>query len=128
MACQRRRPGWVGSALASRRPIRPGSTSLRPSRRTSLPRRVDFRDFMSRGMAETRLSRCLLIPSSSGRRLLTGGGVWVDPSNEDSVWVAGVPLLHSTNGGLAWVEAPRVHSDQQALLWDRKVDGRLYLG
>ncbi len=56
------------------------------------------------------------------------GRVWVDPSNEESVWVAGVPLLHSANGGLGWVEAPGVHADQHALAWDGRLDGRLYLG
>lgn len=56
------------------------------------------------------------------------GRVWVDPSNEDSVWVAGVPLLHSANGGLSWVDTPSVHADQHALVWDGSVDGRMYLG
>ncbi|MDQ4057898.1 MAG: glycosyl hydrolase [Actinomycetota bacterium] len=57
------------------------------------------------------------------------GRVWVAPESKDRVFVAGVPLMESVDGGLTWkVGAQDVHVDQHAMAWDEKVDGRIYLG
>jgi photosystem II stability/assembly factor-like uncharacterized protein len=56
------------------------------------------------------------------------GRVWVDPSDPNSVFVAGVPLLHSRSGGVGWEIQGSVHADQHAMAWDSNTDGRVYLG
>ena len=56
------------------------------------------------------------------------GRVWVDPSNADSVWVAGVSLLHSNAAGIGWASNFGVHADQHAMAWDSSLPGRVYLG
>ncbi|MGH2750154.1 MAG: WD40/YVTN/BNR-like repeat-containing protein [Actinomycetota bacterium] len=57
------------------------------------------------------------------------GRVWVTPENANRVFVAGVPLMESKDGGLTWIYgAPDVHVDQHAMAWDSKVDDRIYLG
>ncbi|MGH2698402.1 MAG: glycosyl hydrolase, partial [Actinomycetota bacterium] len=57
------------------------------------------------------------------------GRIWVTPENADRAFVAGVPLMETTDGGATWrVGAPRVHVDQHGMAWDPKVEGRIYLG
>lgn len=56
------------------------------------------------------------------------GRVWVDPLDEDHVFVAGVQLAESTNGGATWALNASVHADQHALEWDPFVEERVYLG
>ena len=56
------------------------------------------------------------------------GRVWVDPSDANSVFVAGVPLMHSGSGGFGWQTVGLVHADQHAMAWDGNTDGRVYLG
>lgn len=54
--------------------------------------------------------------------------IWVDPANALRVFVAGVPLVVSTNGGSTWTQQGGVHADQHAMAWDPNVPGRVYLG
>ena len=54
--------------------------------------------------------------------------VWVDPTNPLRVFVAGVPLAVSTNGGMSWTSQSSFHADQHAMAWDPNVAGRVYLG
>ncbi|HEV2811727.1 MAG TPA: hypothetical protein VGW10_00630, partial [Solirubrobacteraceae bacterium] len=63
------------------------------------------------------------------------GRLWVDPNDNDHVYVAGVTLLESTDGGVTFSpqqieslsdEFP--HADQHAMAWDPKVANRVYLG
>ncbi|CAN5742151.1 hypothetical protein BH20ACT23_BH20ACT23_09430 [soil metagenome] len=57
------------------------------------------------------------------------GRVWVTPENADRVFVAGVPLMETTDGGLTWrFGAQGIHVDQHAMAWDDKVPNRIYLG
>ncbi len=56
------------------------------------------------------------------------GRIWVDPGDADSVFVAGVPLLHSRAAGIGWEVAAAVHADQHAMAWDGNTAGRVYLG
>jgi len=54
--------------------------------------------------------------------------VWVDPADPLHVFVAGVPLVVSTNGGISWTTQGSFHPDQHAMAWDAKAPGRVYLG
>jgi hypothetical protein len=54
--------------------------------------------------------------------------VWVDPADPLRVFVAGVSLAVSTNGGTSWTTQGSFHADQHAMAWDPKSAGRVYLG
>lgn len=62
------------------------------------------------------------------------GRVWVDPVNPLHVFVGGIALHESVDGGRNFtVPAPalssaNVHPDQHAMEWDPLVPGRVYLG
>jgi len=57
------------------------------------------------------------------------GRVWVTPENADRAFVAGVPLMETTDGGQTWrFGASGIHVDQHAMAWDEKVPNRIYLG
>jgi photosystem II stability/assembly factor-like uncharacterized protein len=56
------------------------------------------------------------------------GRVFVDPQDEDHVFVPGVSLMESTNGGDSFLAAVGPHADQHAMAWDPSVDDRVYLG
>jgi photosystem II stability/assembly factor-like uncharacterized protein len=57
------------------------------------------------------------------------GRVWVDPNDSNRVFVAGVGLLRSTDGGATFdVVNGEAHADQHALVWDARVPGRVWLG
>lgn len=58
------------------------------------------------------------------------GRVWVTPGDADDVWVAGVPLVRSGDGGTTWAygAGDDVHVDHHAMVWDARVPGRIYLG
>jgi photosystem II stability/assembly factor-like uncharacterized protein len=56
------------------------------------------------------------------------GRVWVDPQNENHVFVADVSLRESTDGGATWHTSAGVHADQHALEWDPNAANRIYLG
>ena len=56
------------------------------------------------------------------------GRVWVDPQDEDHVFLAGVQLAESTNGGASWTLNGAIHVDHHGMAWDPFVDDRVYLG
>ncbi|MGH3370302.1 MAG: WD40/YVTN/BNR-like repeat-containing protein, partial [Nocardioidaceae bacterium] len=56
------------------------------------------------------------------------GRIWVDPSDQNHVFVPGVSLVESTNGGDSFTGAAAPHADQHGMAWDPNVDGRVYLG
>jgi hypothetical protein len=56
------------------------------------------------------------------------GRLWVDPDTPDRLWIPGVSLVRSTNGGASVAAVSGPHSDQHAMVWDPKVPGRVYLG
>ncbi|MGH2730281.1 MAG: WD40/YVTN/BNR-like repeat-containing protein [Actinomycetota bacterium] len=71
------------------------------------------------------------------------GRVWVDPLNADRLFVGGVEVVESVDGGKTFVAqtntlvgvgtgafqaGPAVHADQHAMVWDPGVPGRVYLG
>jgi len=76
------------------------------------------------------------LPGASANLLLSAssyswwfGRIWADPTDADRVFVAGVSLTGSTDGGLTWGDVTgSAHADQHAMAWDPKVPGRVYLG
>jgi len=67
------------------------------------------------------------------------GKIWVDPANADRLFVAGLELVESTNGGSSFtahsvstvgvVTGLNVtpHADQHGMVWDPSTPGRVYL-
>jgi photosystem II stability/assembly factor-like uncharacterized protein len=53
------------------------------------------------------------------------GRIWVDPKDGNKVYVAGVNLTYSTDGGQTWRVDSRNHADHHALVWDDRVPGRV---
>ena len=76
------------------------------------------------------------VPTQSHELLLAAftygwwfGRVWVDPADENKVYVAGVQLVRSENGGLTFADASQgTHADHHAMVWDPRQEGRVYLG
>jgi len=56
------------------------------------------------------------------------GRVYVDPQDPMHVFVAGVNLAESTNGGLTWTTSQTPHADQHGLEWDPFTDDKVFLG
>ena len=56
------------------------------------------------------------------------GRVYVDPVNPLHVFVAGVRLSESLDGGATWTRSNTVHADQHGLEFDPFTAGRVYLG
>lgn len=57
------------------------------------------------------------------------GRLWVDPDDPQRLYIPGVSLLRSTDGGDTVQNAGGgVHADQHAMEWDPDVPGRVYLG
>ncbi len=54
--------------------------------------------------------------------------IWVDPADKDHVFVAGVSLAESTDGGVSFISQNTIHADQHAMAWDPNMTGRVYLG
>ena len=56
------------------------------------------------------------------------GRVYVDPVNPLHVFVDGVNLAESLNGGLTWTTSQTPHADQHGVEWDPFIPGKVYLG
>jgi hypothetical protein len=56
----------------------------------------------------------------------------IDPLNPDSVWVGGISLYRSDDGGTTWGRGPNIHTDHHVLTFDPAFNGstnqRLYDG
>ena len=68
------------------------------------------------------------LPGSQGGFGWWFGRIWVDPANQDHLFVAGVNLRESSNAGLTWGNSGGLHADQHAMEWDAKVPNRVYEG
>jgi photosystem II stability/assembly factor-like uncharacterized protein len=68
------------------------------------------------------------LPGSQGGFGWWFGRIWVDPGNQDHVFVAGVNLRESNNGGQTWGTSQGLHADQHAMEWDARVPARVYEG
>jgi photosystem II stability/assembly factor-like uncharacterized protein len=56
------------------------------------------------------------------------GRVYIDPVNPLHVFVAGVNLAESFNGGATWTTSNTIHADQHGLEWDPFTPNRVYVG
>jgi len=56
------------------------------------------------------------------------GRVYVDPVDPQHVFVAGVRLAESLDGGLTWTLSITPHADQHGLEWDPNTAGKVFLG
>ncbi|NDL57564.1 WD40/YVTN/BNR-like repeat-containing protein [Phytoactinopolyspora mesophila] len=56
------------------------------------------------------------------------GKIWVDPTDEDHVFLAGVQLRRSTDGAMSFTNSGGIHVDQHKMAWDPDVPDRVYLG
>ncbi|HTY10003.1 MAG TPA: T9SS type A sorting domain-containing protein [Bacteroidota bacterium] len=82
------------------------------------------------------------INSTSGRSYLSTQGwydnvIAVDPNNTSNIYVAGVDMMKSTNGGATWSQltfwnsyygTPVVHADHHAIVFDKSHSGTIYDG
>jgi photosystem II stability/assembly factor-like uncharacterized protein len=73
-------------------------------------------------------------PTSGGTlQSISGGFAWwfgrvyVDPVDPAHVFVAGVSLAESRDGGLTWTTSQTPHADQHGLEWDPFTPGKVYL-
>lgn len=82
------------------------------------------------GSSWRRMPDSPLIESSQSSYGWWFGRVWVTPDDAADVWVAGVPLVRSRDGGRTWRFGAdeSVHVDQHAMVWDPRVEDRIYLG
>ena len=74
-------------------------------------------------------------PTSGGTlQSISGGFAWwfgrvyVDPVDPAHVFVAGVSLAESRDGGLTWTTSQTPHADQHGLEWDPFTPNKVYLG
>lgn len=57
------------------------------------------------------------------------GRIFVDPKDENHLFVAGVSLMESTDGGQSFpIAQSEIHADQHTMQWDPHVKDRVYLG
>ncbi|WLD94458.1 hypothetical protein [Alkalihalobacillus sp. AL-G] len=57
------------------------------------------------------------------------GRNYVDPNDGNHLFVSGVRLMESTDGGQTWTRSGRgIHADQHAMAWDPNKPDRVYLG
>jgi photosystem II stability/assembly factor-like uncharacterized protein len=57
------------------------------------------------------------------------GRIWIDPKDSDHVFVAGVPLAESTDGGMTFpTRQAQQHVDHHAMAWDPHKKNRVYNG
>ena len=56
------------------------------------------------------------------------GRVYVDPKDPQHVFVAGVRLAESADGGRTWVQSQTPHADQHGLEWDPFTPAKVFLG
>lgn len=74
-------------------------------------------------------------PTSGGTlQRISGGFAWwfgrvyVDPTDPKHIFVAGVSLAESLDGGLTWTTSQTPHADQHGVEWDPHTPGKVYLG
>jgi hypothetical protein len=53
---------------------------------------------------------------------------WIDPRNADRLFVAGVSLRVSVDGGATWANVTSLHADHHAMAWDPTTPDRVYEG
>ena len=83
-----------------------------------------------------------LLSSTASRSYLSGQGwydneIAIDPNNSNHIYVGGVDMMKSTNGGASWSQltywhafygSPVVHADHHAIEFDPNNSGTLFSG
>lgn len=67
-------------------------------------------------------------PANAGGDTVWTSKIWVDPVNPDRLFVAGVSLRSSTDGGATWANVNNLHADHHAMAWDPTTPGRAFEG
>jgi len=67
-------------------------------------------------------------PGSQGGFQWWFGRIWVDPVDQNHLFVAGVSMRRSANAGSNWSNVPGLHADQHALEFATDVPGLVYVG
>jgi hypothetical protein len=67
-------------------------------------------------------------PAGAGGDTVWTSKIWVDPANADRLFIAGVNLRSSSNGGTSWANVTNLHADHHAMAWDPATPGRAYEG
>ena len=94
------------------------------------------------GVAWAGLSTPPTLTSTGGRSYLSGQGwydnvIAVNPFNSSHIYVGGVEMMKSTNGGSNWTQvsywhpfygSPYVHADHHAIVFDPNSSGTIYDG
>ena len=68
------------------------------------------------------------LQSQSGGFAWWFGRVYVDPQDPQHVFVAGVNLCESLNGGATWTTSQTLHADQHGLEWDPFTEDKVFIG
>ena len=96
--------------------------------------RGNFNGFFTSADAGATWTRGRRRPSGGTLQNISGGFAWwfgrvyVDPVNPQHVFVAGVSLAESLNGGLTWTTSQTPHADQHGLEWDPFTPNKVFLG
>ncbi len=72
-----------------------------------------------------------MTPAAPGGDTVWTSKLWVDPANADRLFIAGVALRTSTDGGATWSSVAGLHADHHAMAWDPTTSGasaRVYQG
>jgi hypothetical protein len=67
-------------------------------------------------------------PANAGGDTVWTSKIWVDPVNPDRLFVAGVSLRSSADGGATWANVNNLHADHHAMAWDPTAPGRAFEG
>src|SRR5262249_21104096 len=108
--------GRIGLAVAASDPLRVYVIATRAT--TTFSSDGLFEGFYVSGDGGASFTRLPMDSTLAGSQASYGwwfGRVWVDPADENSVWVAGVPLVQSRDAGESWVANFAGHADWHAM-------------
>jgi hypothetical protein len=72
-----------------------------------------------------------MTPANAGGDTVWTSKIWIDPANADRLFLAGVSLRGSINGGSSWSNINNLHADHHSMAWDPTTSGataRVYEG
>jgi hypothetical protein len=64
-----------------------------------------------------------MTPANAGGDTVWTSKIWVDPATPDRLFIAGVSLRGSINGGATWSNVNNLHADHHAMAWDPTTSG-----
>jgi hypothetical protein len=69
-----------------------------------------------------------MTPANAGGDTVWTSKTWIDPVNPDRLFIAGVSLRGSSDGGATWSNINTLHADHHAMAWDPTTPNRVYEG